>query len=126
MFFRNILIHQQAVSICDSCCSRLTENEKEGVPVVAQRVTNLTSIQEDSGSIPGLSQWVKGSGIAKSCGIICRRGSDPMLLWLWCRLAAAAPIQPLAWELPYAAGAAVKKKKKKEYIFKIIWSSGAH
>ena len=22
--------------------------------------------------------------------------------WLWCRLAAAAPIPPLAWELPYA------------------------
>ena len=24
---------------------------------------------------------------------------------------AAAPVQPLAWELPYAAGVAVKKKK---------------
>ena len=30
----------------------------------------------------------------------------PMLLWLWCRLAARAPIQPLAWEPPYAAGVA--------------------
>ena len=29
-----------------------------------------------------------------------------MLLWLWCRLAAAALIWPLAWELPYGAGAA--------------------
>ena len=37
------------------------------------------------------------------------------LLWLWPRLAAAAPIQPLAWEPPYAASAAlIKKKKKKE------------
>ena len=35
------------------------------------------------------------------------------MLWLWHRLAATAPIQPLAWELPYAAGVAVKKKKKK-------------
>ena len=26
---------------------------------------------------------------------------------------ATAPIQPLAWELPYAAGAAIKKGKKK-------------
>ena len=26
--------------------------------------------------------------------------------------AAAAPIQPLAWKLPYAAGVALKKKKK--------------
>ena len=41
------------------------------------------------------------------------------MLWLWCRLAAAAPIRPLAWEPPYAAGAAlentkIQKKKKKE------------
>ena len=40
-----------------------------------------------------------------------RCGLDPTLLWLWLWLAAAAPIQPLAWELPYAAGAALKSKK---------------
>ena len=33
-------------------------------------------------------------------------------LWLWSRPAAEAPIGPLAWELPYAAGAAIKRKKK--------------
>ena len=32
-------------------------------------------------------------------------------LWLWYRLAAAALIHPLAWELPYATGAALKEKK---------------
>ena len=31
---------------------------------------------------------------------------------LWCRLAAAALIWPLAWELPYATGVALKRKKK--------------
>ena len=41
-----------------------------------------------------------------SCGVGCRRGSDPALLWLWRRLVATAPIRPLAWEPPYAAGAA--------------------
>jgi len=41
-----------------------------------------------------------------SCGVGCRRGSDPALLWLWRRLVATAPIQPLAWEPPYAARAA--------------------
>ena len=49
-----------------------------------------------------------------SCRVGHRHGSDPALLRLWCRLAAAAPIQPLVWELPYVAGAAVKKKKRKE------------
>ena len=34
-----------------------------------------------------------------------------MLLWLWLRLAAAGLIGPLAWELPYATGAAIKIKK---------------
>jgi len=40
-----------------------------------------------------------------------RRGLDPVLLWLWYRPAAAAPIRLLAWELPYASGAAVEKTK---------------
>ena len=38
---------------------------------------------------------------------------DSVLPWLWHRLAAVAPIQPLAWELPYAADAALKRKIKK-------------
>ena len=54
------------------------------------------------------------------CGVGCRHGSDPALLWLWCRPAAVAPIPPLAWESPYAMEAALekakrqKKKKRKE------------
>ena len=32
---------------------------------------------------------------------------DPVLLQLWCRLAAAAWIQSGAWEIPYAAGVAI-------------------
>ena len=49
-----------------------------------------------------------------SCGVGHRRGSDLALLWLWRRPAAAAPIGPLAWELPYAAGMALKRQKKKK------------
>ena len=36
------------------------------------------------------------------------------MLCLWFRPAAIALIQPLAWELPYAMGAALKKEKKKK------------
>ena len=56
-----------------------------------------------------------------SCGVghSHRCGSDPALLWLWRGLVATAPIQPLAWEPPYAVGTALEKakrpkKKKKE------------
>jgi len=45
------------------------------------------------GSIPGLTQWVKeGRGIAVNCGVGRRRGSDPVVVWLWRRPAAAGPI----------------------------------
>ena len=50
-----------------------------------------------------------------SCGVGHRHGSDPTLLWLWCRPAAVAPIRPLAREPPYATGVALKKDKKDTY-----------
>ena len=49
-----------------------------------------------------------------SCGVGGRRGSDPMLLRLWHRPAATAPIRSLAWGLPDAMGAAIEKTKKKK------------
>ena len=49
-----------------------------------------------------------------SCGVGHRRSLDPKLLWLWHRLAAIALIRPLAWELPYASGAALKRQRKKK------------
>ena len=76
-------------------------------------VTNPTSICEDMDLTPGLAQWVKDLALSMSCGVGCTRGSDPTLLWLWRRPAAVALIRPLAWEPPYAIGAALKKKKKK-------------
>ena len=55
-----------------------------------------------------------GSNIAVSCGVGHRRGSDPVLLWLWRRRAATATMRPLSWEPPYAAGAALEKTKRQE------------
>ena len=59
---------------------------------MAQWVMNPISIHEYVSLIPGLDQW------------------------LWHRSAAAAPIQPLAWELPYATAVALKSKKN-TYIY---------
>ena len=64
------------------------------------------------GLIPGLTQWVKDP--AMSYGVGLRHGSDPELLWLWCRPAAVAEIRPLAWEPTYAAGVDLKQPKKKK------------
>ena len=55
--------------------------------------------------------------MAVNCGVDCSLGSDPMLLWLWCRPAAAAPILPLTWEPPYAAGAAPKRHTHTKHRF---------
>ena len=41
-----------------------------------------------------------GSIVAMSCGVGCRHGLDPMLLWLWSRPAAIALIRPLDWMEP--------------------------
>ena len=42
-----------------------------------------------------------------------RLGLDPVLLWLWYRLAATALIRPLAWEPPPAVGGALKRQNNK-------------
>ena len=46
-------------------------------------------------------------------GVYHRCSLDLALLWLWHRPAAIAPIQPLAWEHPYAMGMALKRQKEK-------------
>ena len=49
-----------------------------------------------------------------SCGVGHRCSSGLVLLGLWHRLVAIAPIWPLAWEFPYAVSAALKRQKTKQ------------
>ena len=51
-----------------------------------------------------------------SCDVGHRCGSDPVLLWLWCRSVAIATTGPLAWEPSYATGVALKDKNKNQEI----------
>ena len=71
-----------------------------GVLFVAQQLMNPSRIQEDA--VRSLA-WLSGLRIGCCCE-------------LWCRLAAIAPIQPLAWELLYAVGVALKSIKKNVFL----------
>ena len=63
------------------------------------------------------------SGVAVSCGVGCRRSSDLVLLWLWHRPVATAPIEPLAWEPPCDTGVALENTKKKKKVGRTKFAS---
>jgi len=89
---------------------KISESSRRGAAEM-----NPTRNHDVVGSIPGLNQWVKDLPVvAVSCGVGRRLGSDPALLWLWCRPAAVAPTGPLAWEPPHAVGTALKTKQNKK------------
>ena len=92
-----LLLHQELVA---------------GVPVVAQwqRIW-LESMRTRVWSLPFLS----GLRIWHCHELWCRSQIWlwSSVVWLWCRLAAVAPIQPTAWEPPYAAGVALKSHTHK-------------
>ena len=56
------------------------------------------------------------------CCWLQTRCLDPMSLWLWYKPAAAALIRPLAWDLPYVTGSALKSKQTQQNETKqIMW-----
>ena len=98
----------QQVPICSAGNQELYKHLRMFLPIFVKfrelllRLSGLRTwrcLCEEAGSIPGLAHWVK----------------DLTLLWLWCKPAASAPVLPLAWELPYAKGVAINRKKKKSF-----------
>ena len=96
-------------------CSVLSKSQVPGIPFVAQRVKNPTSIQEDVGRFLASLSGLRIQGCHELC-VGHRHSLDLALLWLWLwyKPVAAALIRPLAQELPYAAGMALKRQKKKK------------
>ena len=75
--------------------------------MIAQKPLFKVEIREFSSWCSGnesMRLWVRSLASLSGSGIRC---------WpeLWGRPAAVAPIQPLAWELPYTVGVALKEQK---------------
>ena len=86
-----------------------TTTTKRGVPVVAPwKWIWLVSLRTQVPFLASLS----GLRIRLCRELWCKSksGSDLVLLWLWCSPVATALIGPLAWEPPYAVGAALKRQ----------------
>ena len=80
---------------------------------MAQQVKNPTSIREDAGLTPDLAQC---SGIQHCCELLCglpmRLGSRVAVAVAQAGNYGSNSGRPLAQELPYAAGATLKEKKR--------------
>ena len=92
---------------------------------MAQRLRTQYSVCEFAGLIPGLVQWVKDLALLQAA-VQVTDDLDLVLLWLWCRLTVAAPGHCIVQELPYAAGAALKRKKVRNYITQCSFSIFIH
>ena len=86
---------------------------------MSQCVKNLKYCLEDAGSKHGPTQWVKNWR--------CCKLQHRSQMWLGSGMAvvvakssAAAPVRPVAWELPCAADVAIKSKNKQTKKHKTV------
>ena len=68
------------------CAFRVKKPYVQGVPIVAQHVQDPTYYLWGCWLNPWPLAVSQGSGIAPSCGVVHRCGSNPVLPWQWCRL----------------------------------------
>ena len=93
-------------------------------PLWLSRLRTQHCLPEDVGFILGFGQWFKDPVLPQAAAEVIDVTQIQCWPRLWCRPAAAAPIQPLVLELPYATGSSLKRKKKFCFHLKAVIITG--
>ena len=80
-------------------------------------VKNPTCIHEDVGSIPGLTQWFKGSSIATSCDVVHRWGLDLAVVKAG---SCSSDSTPSSGTSIFQGAVLKRKRKKKKYNIQVL------